>query len=257
MFLSQHIFSFPLYFPRIYLTIQNWPLFLTNYLSRRNRPSTYFFRNGYKIHDPIGTLTGTIAVVFVRREYGDMKRFKTIVDIGANMGAFSIYSAMSSKISNIYSFEPSPINYKILQFNIEQNSLSNAVNIFNSAIYSESGNKELSLGESPLHSFHQIGKNDTRITVKCITMHNIFDIVQNQNIDLLKLNCEGSEYKILSNLSPNDFYKIKNIRLEYHNLPNIKKGGLGLCHLLKKNEYKIKRFTRYRGVSGFIWATRV
>ena len=77
-------------------------------------PAEYRMRNGIRLMDATGTLAGTIAVVFVRREYGRLRNLRTIVDIGANMGSFSVYAANSCPEADIYCYEPVPGNFEVL-----------------------------------------------------------------------------------------------------------------------------------------------
>ena len=65
--------------------VKNWPAFLLNYLGIRNAGGTYVFRNGVRITDKEGLATGTIAVVFLRKHYGEFRDRRVIVDIGANI----------------------------------------------------------------------------------------------------------------------------------------------------------------------------
>ena len=77
-----------------------------------------------------------------------------------------------------------------------------------------------------------------------------------ETIDLLKINCEGSEYEILETCTDAEFERIASIRLEYHNMDYPNKNGDSLARFLEARGYKIQRFSQYRGSSGFIWADR-
>lgn len=254
--ISQHYFSFPLYIPRICRLFSNWPLYIFNYVSRRKRPTEYKLRNGYRLVDGTGTLAGTIAVVFVRREYGPMQQFRTIVDIGANMGSFAVYAAQLSPNVKIYCYEPEQQNFAFLKQNIAINSLEGRVVAFQCAVASSSGQRNLAVGESPMHSLVTVAGQTAHQMVKCTTLSDIFITHRLEMVDLLKMNCEGAEYEIFDSCSRVDFERISNIRLEYHNLDTLKRNGNSLSRFLEGQGYRIERFTRYRGKSGFIWATR-
>jgi FkbM family methyltransferase len=254
--ISQHYLTFPLYVPRIIRLFSNWPHYVFNYVSRRKSPATYKLRNGYQLVDEEGTLAGTIAVVFIRREYGLVRRFKTIVDIGANMGSFAVYSAYNEPSAKIYCYEPEQKNFAILKQNIAINSLEKRVSVFQDAVASCAGRRELVVDTSPMHSLVSGNVDGLRQTVNCTTLQDIFVNNRLKKIDLLKMNCEGAEYEIIEHCSSTDFQRIFNIRLEYHNLDDQTKNGKSLALFLKARGYTINRFTRYRGISGFIWASR-
>ena len=60
------------------------------------------------LRDKEGTLSGTIAVVFIRKQYGSIEGKSTIVEIGANVGTFAIYAASANPSVRLYSYEPMP-----------------------------------------------------------------------------------------------------------------------------------------------------
>jgi FkbM family methyltransferase len=256
MRITKNFLTFPIYIPQIVKIFKNWQFYLYNYLSRRVKPAKYYFRNGLIVVDGVGTLAGTIAVVFIRKEYGNIDRFQTIVDIGANMGTFALYAACSSKNAKIYCYEPEEKNYKFLKRNIEINYLCNRILPFNKAVSSKNGQCFLSLLESPLHSIETKKKVRGVQAVECVTFGNICEELSLNRVDLLKLNCEGSEYEILESFTSKDVNIVENIRLEYHNIDRFKRNGEYLLRLLNQKGFKIKRFTKYGIESGFIWATR-
>jgi FkbM family methyltransferase len=232
-----------------------------NYALRRKGTAEYHLRDGYRLVDGTGTLAGTIAVVFIRREYGTIREFKTIVDIGANMGSFAIYAARSCPKAKILCYEPHPQNFVYLNENISVNSLGERITAFQCAVASTSGQRIFGLGQSPTHSL--VGaETGVSETVHCTTLADILSSQRLETIDFLKINCEGAEYEILESCAQADFKRITNIRLEYHDLDGAKKNGRAISRFLESQGYQIQRFTRYiekSGLfkeSGFIWASR-
>jgi FkbM family methyltransferase len=254
--ISQHFFTFPFYLPRLVRTIENWPAYVFNYLTRRKVPASYRLRNGFRLEDGTGTLAGTIAVVFVRQEYGPLHDFKTIVDIGANMGSFTINAARLCPRARIFSYEPVEQNFGFLSRNVAINALEDRVTLVQAAVAARVGEMEISLDESPLHSLVIGEKGANRQSVRCTTLEEILSHHNLESVDLLKVNCEGAEYEIFETCPDEILRRIANIRLEYHNLAIGNRNGDALADLLRKRGYQIERFTRYKNVSGFIWASR-
>lgn len=252
--ISQHYFTFPFHLPRVILQIRNWPLYLFNYLLRRNRPAEYMLRNGFRLIDDRGTLAGTIAVIYVRREYGRMQDYRTIVDIGANMGGFTVYAAQTCPNSKIYCFEPEERNFGILMRNIAINSLEARVHASQCAVASSTGYRAMAIGSSPTNSLVMNGACEKRQAVRCTTLREIFEQQKLETVDLLKMNCEGAEYEILEGCTRSDFERMPRIRLEYHNLNTVNQNGKCLAKYLKGKGYQIEHFTSPRDDSGFIWA---
>ena len=198
--ISKNYFTFPFQLPRVISQIRNWPLYLSNYLMRRKRPAEYELRNGFQLIDGRGTLAGTIAVVFIRREYGPMQDYRTIVDIGANMGSFSVYAAMTCPNAQIYCYEPEERNFEVLRNNITINSLERRVRTFQCAVASSSGDREMAVGDSPSNSLVNLGTAHAQQMVRCTTLRDIFKQNNLETVDLLKMNCEGAEYEIFRGL---------------------------------------------------------
>jgi len=206
--------------------------------------------------DGRGTLAGTIAVVFIRREYGPMQDYRTIIDIGANMGCFTVYAALTCPNAEIYCFEPEERNFEVLTQNIAINSLEGRVRAFQCAIAASSGDREMAIGESPLNSLVPLEACGTHQTVRCTTLRDFFIQNKLETVDFLKMNCEGAEYEIFESCTREDFDRMPCIRLEYHNLGSAKQTGEWLAKHLESQGYQIEHFTCYLEESGFIWALR-
>jgi FkbM family methyltransferase len=150
----------------------------------------------------------------------------TVIDIGANQGWFTLRAA--SKGVKVVSFEPSKVNFGILLENVEQNQFSHLVKCFNCAVSGNSGTTTFSQGIDSLgrllSTTGTITETDTNrggvdkrsVIVSTTTLDEIFETNKIEVCDLLKLDCEGSEYDIISATSLATLRKIRNIALEYH-----------------------------------------
>ncbi len=152
----------------------------------------------------------------------------TILDIGAHIGSFS-YLCYLKGSRNIYAYEADTVNYNLLTTNLCD---LNGVHLFNLAVfrsdlapgynlkYSEylddntggsnvlAGGKVIDLDNQQVFEKAQ----DTSQKVNVISLDKIlsgFDYV-----DLMKIDCEGSEYPIL--LTSTQLHKVKRIVGEYH-----------------------------------------
>jgi FkbM family methyltransferase len=254
--ITQNYFTLPFYVPRICRLWSNWPEYLFNYVLRRYRPTEYRMRSGLRVIDATGRLPGTLAEVFVRRRYGSVGSFRTIVDVGANVGSFTVYAAQSSPEARIFCYEPEEQNFRLLKQNIRINGLEGRVAAFQYAVASNSSSRKLAVRMSLCNSFDYLCDGSSDQTVGCTTLRDIRAEHGLDTLDLLKMNCEGAEYEILGACSSRDYDGIRNIRLEYHNLDGVSRNGESLRRHLETRGYRIERFTRRLTDSGFIWATR-
>jgi FkbM family methyltransferase len=213
-------------------------------------------RNGFRLIDETGTLPGTLAEVFVRKRYGSLEGFRTIVDVGANVGAFALYAAQSCPEARIYCYEPEQQNFRRLKRNIEMNGLEGRVAAFQCAVASSSDRRQLAVGISQLNAFDYLREDASHQQVDCTTLSDIVTEHRLESIDLLKMNCEGAEYEIFEGCSNSDYDRIGNIRVEYHNLDAARRNGESLRRCLETRGYRIEGFTRRLTESGFIWAAR-
>jgi FkbM family methyltransferase len=244
------------YIPIILFKIKNWEIFLLNYLGIRHKGGKYVFRNGITIEDEEGTATGTIAVVFFRKHYGNVDGKSVIIDIGANIGVFSIYAALEGKNVKVYTFEPISKNYQLLLKNISNNNLSDRIKPFNLGIASKNEKRKFHLESSPLHSLVQKGENNFSASVDCISLNYVLVKNKISKVDLLKMNCEGGEYEILYSTPIDCFKKIFEIRMEYHNIDSEKNNLNHLISFLENMGYKTINIWKNSKKDGFLWVKR-
>lgn len=258
------------YLPVIISKIKNWPIFLLNYAGLQNTGAEYVFRNGTRIETSDSISAATIAVVFIKKDYGDVPNNSVIIDIGANIGVFSIFSA--DKSNTVYSYEPMPGNFRVLEENIKLNKLENRIFAFNLGIAAKQEKRKLYLGKSPFHSFlpterspfnalysdSQGEREQSFLEVNCISLRDIFDENKISECDILKMDCEGAEYEILYNLPGSYFKRIKEIRMEYHNhLDQHKNNGEYLKSFLENRGFSVEKFKKGSFYQGDVWFKRV
>jgi len=144
----------------------------------------------------------------------------TIIDIEANAGFFTLFAASQFPGSKIFSYEPIDNNFRQLQHNTDLNKDCHIM-CFPKAVAGQSG--EISLSFDPSDSFTTAAtifgvftENDTTIQVPCVSLPEIFDEHHLEQCDLLKMDCEGSEYSILYNCPPEYLKRIVQMAIEVH-----------------------------------------
>ena len=126
---------------------------------------------------------------------------RSFVDIGANLGYFSVLVSKMNPESMVYSYEPMPLLYSSLKRNIEINSLSNIVTE-QSAISNKIGSLEIFEGH-PMNSgncgVHKNAESKDGIHVKSILLLSEISKMKYQP-RIIKIDTEGSEDRILFQL---------------------------------------------------------
>jgi FkbM family methyltransferase len=245
--------------PVILTKIENWPKFLLAYLGFQNKPGAFVMRDGTKILTGEAVDAVTLMVVFIRQEYGKVPEDSVVIDIGANIGVFTVYAASTTRNTTVYAFEPMEHNYKILRDNIRINSLEKRIHSFELGVAAHAGERKLYLGGgSPYHSLYSENDTENSVTIDCISLPEIFDQQGLQRCDLLKLDCEGAEFEILYSTPEEYMQRINRIRLEYHDLDNSRNNIRELKHYLESKGFK--ETTRVHVATGYwnnCWFERI
>jgi len=114
------------------------------------------------------------------------------LDIGANIGVYSLLAASKIKTGSIYAFEALPKNYQRLQENIALNQISN-IQIYQVAISDQVGEICLNLAEGDSMPFITEETNQKTIKVSTNTLDNLLDQEVINNLTLAKMDIEGAE----------------------------------------------------------------
>lgn len=120
------------------------------------------------------------------------------VDIGAHIGVFSIYAA--PRASQVIAVEPDPVAFAELERNIAANFLRN-VTAVNKAVWSHSGKVMLYAHPEGLGSAMTGPSRDgAPLLVNGITVDGLRELFTSPVVDLVKVDTEGSETRIVPQL---------------------------------------------------------
>lgn len=168
---------------------------------------------------------------------------KTVFDVGANVGLWTNQFKKKHPTSEIYSFEPVPETFEKL---VENTQNLKDVRLFNLAL--SDSNDSLEFNYYPNNSYfssiydHPLtGQKPEKKLVKAQKGDDFCEEFRIQTIDLLKIDTEGSEPKVLSGFQKMiESRKIKMIQFEYGEI-NIKSRFLlkDFYEVLEKNGYFI------------------
>ena len=167
-----------------------------------------------------------------------------VIDIGAGLGEFTLDAAHGFPNSHIYAFEPYPPSFDLLQTNVRKNKLENIV-AFNEAVGAQVGSLRLDLSEEePLKLRSMDAHLEKSMDVPALSLVDVFERIEKQKCDLLKLDCEGAEYAILFNTPPETLGKIQRIVMEYHD-DVTKHSSEELKSFLQDHDFKVESFPNF------------
>ena len=175
-----------------------------------NTPAMVELENGLKLWGDLGDYAVSRAAMFGTYEPSETKYFQNlipqlddgmIIDIGANIGWFTILFAQSSR--DVIAIEPRPNNFYYLKKNIETNQLSN-VELINSAVADvegrgivfvlpsagNSGGTHFRSNPSPSFTNELMQKG---YEINDVPIRLIDEIVSSRKVALIKIDIEGAE----------------------------------------------------------------
>ncbi|MBC7651437.1 MAG: FkbM family methyltransferase [Deinococcales bacterium] len=182
----------------------------------------------------------------------------TIIDIGANAGFFDIILLSKNINATIYAFEPLESNVALFTKTIQANpQIASQIILSQKAVtgqeqpFLELFAEDTADNSVVASAFSNFDKRNTRkIIVNCISLTQIMLENKLEKIDLLKLDCEGSEYDILYNTAPDLIKKINYLAIEVHDLDNEK------CNITALNTYlqELGYVTSYSPINQFCYS---
>lgn len=122
----------------------------------------------------------------------------TCVDVGANIGIFSVFMARKAFRGKTLAFEPVPLNLSVLGVNLELNSTSN-VSVHGLVVSDSTGLVRFSVSEDAAYSSMRSvqAKPETEVLkAQSDTLDNLF-AEKGQRADVVKIDVEGAELLVL------------------------------------------------------------
>lgn len=127
-----------------------------------------------------------------------IKENDTVLDIGANLGYFTLlFARQVGSLGKVYAFEPEPNLFSLLQKNVKINHYQN-VTLINKAVSSQNSSLKLYLSENNIgdHRIYDAADGRKFQEINSIKLDDYFanDIPE---IQLIKMDIQGAEYEAL------------------------------------------------------------
>ena len=189
-------------------------------------PCRFETRNGERLVLETFEDLVTAWMIFIRHDYAVEVDCRTIVDAGANIGAFSLFAARCAPRARIIALEPFLSTFERLRSHVERSPYRDRITCRSWALSSNDGARQMddALMGSQFRALLSPDAARAGVEVESVTLASLLEREQLDRVDLLKLDIEGSEYEILESVPVAVLRRVRAVVMEYH--PNGLKSSL-------------------------------
>lgn len=127
---------------------------------------------------------------------GAFGKAPVFLDIGANIGAYSLLVAKLDPESQVHSFEPNPAALDTLRNNIALNAVDN-IQVHAVGLSNEEATCRLYNESMAQASLHRMGQHGDYIEIQVRPLDEVLDDIGVSRVDLIKIDVEGHEAAVL------------------------------------------------------------
>jgi FkbM family methyltransferase len=199
---------------------QNWSEVRTA-RSAGGAPESWKVRGGPAIHTALDPTT-LLKEIWIRRVYTppccDLRPGDRVIDIGANIGVFSLF-AVRRGARRVLAYEANSETFPYLERNLRENGASQAsgfwqavsdrpgtVRLFMPPVACQGG-RTVQTGEAP---------HDRSEEVPAVTLESIMNEHHLDQVEFLKIDCEGAEGLILPATPAACLRRVQRVAMEFH-----------------------------------------
>lgn len=239
---------------KLFQNIANPQEYLLHKGARRQRPLRFATRP-HRLHFAVPeSLYAVFKEIFLEDFYDIRALVKqlperpVVLDVGANAGYFDLLLFSKRPEAVVYAYEPLPSNVERLQATIAANGwLKDKLHLFQRAVtgrpvstlelFTEAA-ADNSVVASAFSDFDP--RNTTSIQVEAQSLAEVLQANKLERVDLLKLDCEGSEYDILYHTDPSLLARIRHLVIEVHQLDQGSNNLEALSRFLEAQGYVLR-----------------
>lgn len=185
-------------------------------------------RKGYRLELQETGDVETVWDVFCLRSYRLPTGCEVVVDIGANIGAFTLYALQEAGAKRVTAIEPVGRSFARLQQTIAINQLQNRVQCLQRGIGKAAERRQISIGADSKNACMYKDRSPTAAmatgkveTIEVVPLEQLFNELGLTAIDFLKLDCEGAEVEALLAAPDAALRRCRTVGMEYHFYPGV------------------------------------
>ena len=240
-------------YKQLYKNISNWQEYTFHKNKRHTRPLTFITRP-HPIHFEVPeSLYQVFKEIFMEDFYESEKLMAKlpsnplVIDVGANAGFFNVLLFSKLKTAQVFAYEPLPSNIQLFQKTIKRNTAMKNIELIQAAVtgspkdsielYTED-TQDNTVVSSVFAGFNKL--NQKKISVPAQSLATIIEKNDLEKVDLLKLDCEGSEYDIIYNTDASVLKKVNMMVIEVHQIDEEKNNLNSLDEYLRLLGYQTR-----------------
>jgi FkbM family methyltransferase len=200
---------------------RQWPEVIPGYLGVQDLvwPYEFSLRNGHTIDLADWSDLTTIWAVLFGDEYRVSPDDEVIVDLGANIGAFTLMALATAPHANVFAVEPFPTSFARLEACVRRNAVGDRVECRQLAITGYDG--MVTMDGAPgiaSHSRRLLPEDKVAepVAVRGVSLRQFVEQESLTHIDYLKMDIEGAEFEVIEHAPVDVLRRAKVIGLEVH-----------------------------------------
>lgn len=119
-----------------------------------------------------------------------------LVDVGANMGYFSLLWTGLNALNRVVAFEPSPRNLRLFENNVAKNGLQDRITLVPTALADRAGSMSFDVGPTEQTGWGGISDVASKTSIT-VPVKRLDEELPNAQIAVLKIDVEGADTKVL------------------------------------------------------------
>ncbi len=215
----------------IFRRIENWPTAFEMKLRRHQRGLALLnFRNGLSVvcrgrtldwrvvHELLFAGSYARALDFLKNLPGK----PVVLDLGGNIGLFSLLAASTHPAAEIFAYEPGPPNYRLFEMNCLANAaLAERIHLCKEAVAGQTRRTEWIFDSNNPGGSGLFATNGQKFGVQIRAFAEVVNSLP-ATIDLAKIDIEGAEFELMAATPPEVWRRIGAVSLELHDDPENK-----------------------------------
>jgi FkbM family methyltransferase len=144
------------------------------------------------------------------------------LDLGANIGIFSLLAAAAHKHAQVFAYEPAPPNLRMFDLNRLANpTLSDRIDVRPEAVGGETRTAKFLYNNANPPASGLCCNTGTPFRVQIRSFAEVLTSLPGP-VDVAKIDIEGAEYEILEKTPPEFWERVSVICIEIHDIPSLK-----------------------------------